>query len=100
MFIHNTGCSECQEGYGAVTPYSSDPLGQNVVLMIDVAFLGFDDKGNKVFPVEYAVIEDCFWKEGCEVGVYNRLPLRVQELAGKPVIQLPEKAINPYHRPI
>lgn len=25
-FIHNTGCSECQEGFGAVTPYSSEPM--------------------------------------------------------------------------
>jgi hypothetical protein len=29
-FIHNTGCSECQEGFGAVTPYTDEPLGRNV----------------------------------------------------------------------
>jgi Xaa-Pro aminopeptidase len=61
-FIHNTGCSECQEGFGAVTPYTSEPLGKNVALMIDVAFMGFDANGKLAFPIEYAVIEDCFWK--------------------------------------
>lgn len=97
-FIHNTGCSECQEGYGAVTPYTDEPLGENIALMIDVAFMGFDDKGELVFPVEYAVIEDGFWKCGKKIGVYNRMPLNVQEFAGKEIPSIPKGKTNPYYR--
>jgi hypothetical protein len=97
-FIHNTGCSECQEGYGAVTPYSEEPLGKNVALMIDVAFMGFDSNGKLAFPIEYAVIEDCFWKKGKKIGVYNKIPLNVQDLVGKQHIEVPRDKINPYYK--
>jgi len=97
-FIHNTGCSECQEGYGAVTPYTEESLGKNVALMIDVALMGFDDQGQLVFPIEYAVIEDSFWKRGKQIGVYNQMPLNVQDLVGKGLPSLPENTINPYYR--
>jgi len=95
-FIHNMGCSECQEGFGAVTPYTDYPLGKQVALAIDVALLGFEERGKPIFPVLYAVIEDAFWKKGSEVGVYNRLPLNVQHLVGntEPI----GENINPYHR--
>ncbi len=99
-FIHNTGCSECQEGYGAVTPYSENVLPPTAALMIDVAFLGHDDRGRLVFPVEYAVIEDAFWKRGKVIGVFNRLPLSVQDLVNKRLKDIPEKRINPYHKPL
>jgi Xaa-Pro aminopeptidase len=99
-FIHNTGCSECQEGYGAVTPYSDEPLGKQAALMVDCALTGFDEKGNLVFPVEYAVIEDCFWKKGKRTGVFNRLPLNVQEFAGKETSSIPESKVNPYYRDV
>jgi len=94
-FIHNMGCSECQEGYGAVTPYTENPLGRQVALAIDVALLGFEERGKPIFPVLYAVIEDAFWKKGSQVGVYNRMPLSVQHLVGntEPI----EDNINPYH---
>jgi Xaa-Pro aminopeptidase len=98
-FIHNTGCSECQEGFGAVTPYTDEPLGTNIALMIDVAFLGFDEKKRLAFPVEYAVIEDGFWKSGRTIGVYNRMPLDVQDLSGRELIEIPPDRVNPYHRP-
>lgn len=99
-FIHNTGCSECQEGYGAVTPYTNEPLGKNVALMIDVAFMGFDATGKLAFPIEYAVIEDSFWKKGKRMGVYNKIPLNVQELAGKELTGIPKDKINPYYKKI
>ncbi len=98
-FIHNTGCSECQEGYGAVTPNTARPLGDSVALMIDVALMGFDARGDLVFPVEYAVIEDCFWKRGRDTAVYNRMPLDVQELAGGGWVDIPAEMVNPYFRP-
>jgi Xaa-Pro aminopeptidase len=97
-FIHNTGCSECQEGYGAVTPYTDEPLGKNVALMIDVAFMGFDANGKLAFPIEYAVIEDCFWKIGKQIGVYNKIPMNVQEFIGKNLTGIPKDKINPYYR--
>ena len=99
-FIHNTGCSECQEGYGAVTPYSDNLLGKNAALMIDVAFMGFDEGHNLVFPIEYAVIEDSFWKKVKEIGVYNRMPLAVQNFVGRELVDIPEEKVNPYYRPV
>ncbi len=99
-FIHNTGCSECQEGYGAVTPFTDDPLGRNVALMIDVAFMGFDERKELVFPIEYAVIEDGFWKKGKTIGVYNRLPLWVQDFVGGERADVPKHRLNPYYRPV
>lgn len=98
-FIHNTGCSECQEGYGAVTPYTENRLARNAALMIDVALMGFDEGGELVFPIEYAVIEDAFWKKGKEIGVYNRIPLRAQQLEGKELLDVPDRVINPYYKP-
>lgn len=94
-FIHNMGCSECQEGYGAVTSRTENPLGRQAALAIDVALLGFEERGKPVFPVLYAVVEDAFWKKGLRIGVYNRLPLNVQRLVGntKPI----EDDVNPYH---
>jgi Xaa-Pro aminopeptidase len=97
-FIHNTGCSECQEGFGAVTPYTDEPLGKNAALMIDVAFMGFDEKKDLVFPVEYAVIEDSFWKRGRQIGVYNQMPLCVQDFVGKDISKIPKNRMNPYSR--
>ena len=97
-FIHNTGCSECQEGFGAVTPYTGEPLGKDLALMIDVAFMGFDERKRLVFPIEYAVIEDSFWKKGKAVGVYNRLPLSVQEFVGGDLVDVPKGLLNPYFK--
>jgi len=95
-FIHNTGCSECQEGYGAVTPYTTQPLGNQVALMIDVALLGFRQRGKPLFETIYDVIEDAFWKKGGEVGVYNRLPLNVEHLVGN--TEPLRSSLNPYHK--
>jgi Xaa-Pro aminopeptidase len=95
-FIHNTGCSECQEGYGAVTPYTDQPLGNQVALMIDVALLGFRQRRKPLFDTLYDVIEDAIWKRGKEVGVYNRIPLNVEHLVGN--AEPLGSNINPYHK--
>jgi Xaa-Pro aminopeptidase len=95
-FIHNTGCSECQEGYGAVTPHTESPLAHRAALMIDVALMGFKERGKPIFEVLYGVIEDAFWKMDTRIGVYNTLPLNVQSLVGN----LDEYENNPYHCPI
>ncbi len=96
-FIHNTGTSECQEGYGAVTPFTEGPLGRKIALMIDVALKGFRHRGNSLFDgILYAVIEDAFWIRDGQVGVYNKLPLNVQHLVGNnnPL----GDNINPYYK--
>jgi hypothetical protein len=95
IFIHNMGCSECQEGFGAVTPYTDYPLGNQVALAIDTSLIGFEKRGTPIFPVLYAVIEDAFWKKGTKVGVYNKMPLNVQHLVGN---LEPMSDVNPYHK--
>jgi len=95
-FIHNTGCSECQEGYGAVTPYTGEKFGKSVALMIDVALKGFHEAHKPLFKdMLYAVVEDTFWIARGKVGVYNRMPINVQHLVGngKPI-----KKANPYYK--
>ncbi len=99
-FIHNTGCSECQEGFGAVTPYTrTSPWATNVALMIDVAFLGFDEKKRLVFPVEYAVIEDGFWKSGTRGRRFQSNAARRPGLDRAGDGRNPRGIVNPYHRP-
>ena len=94
-FIHNTGCSECQEGYGAVTPYTEYPMPQRVALMLDVALLGFEHWGEPIFPTLYGVVEDGVWKDGRELYAFTRLPLNAQPLVGNPEAAGEE---NPYYR--
>jgi Xaa-Pro aminopeptidase len=95
-FIHNMGCSECQEGFGAVTPYTENPLGKKVCLAVDIALIGFEERGKPLFPVLYYVIENAFWKKNAEIGVYNKLPMNVQHLVGntEPI----SGNIDPYYR--
>lgn len=97
-FIHNMGCSECQEGYGAVTSYTENPLGKRVGLAVDIALVGFEERGKPIFPVLYYVIENAFWKKNAEIGVYNKLPMNVQHLVGntEPI----GNNVDPYYRVI
>jgi len=81
-YLHNAGCSEAQEGYGAVTSKFEGPFGKRVSLMLDCALLGFEKHGQPIFPCLYAVVESSTWKDGREVGLYNRIPINAQELAG------------------
>lgn len=96
-FIHNAGCSEASEGYGAITSYTQNPIGERVTVMCDVALKGFIHKGKPLFNILYAVVEDSLWKCGQEVGVYNRPPINVQYLVGN--TEPLGKNINPYHKP-
>lgn len=96
-YIHNMGCSECQEGYGAVTGWSKGPLGKRLAMAIDCALLGFEKRGKPIFPIPYAVVEDAFWKNGKKVGVYNRTPISVQHLAGTEK-EITKKDAHPYHK--
>lgn len=82
---HNAGYTECQEFYGAITLNSNEPLGNQIVMMLDVALRGFGDSWDEVIipGFDYFVIENTLGKFGKKVRCFNQLPLRVQELVGR-----------------
>jgi Xaa-Pro aminopeptidase len=96
-YVHNAGCSEAQEGFGAITSKSTDPLGERLSLMIDCALIGFIKHGTPLFPCVYAVVENSIWRNGKACGMYNTIPINAQELVGneKPITQ---KNRNPFYR--
>jgi hypothetical protein len=82
---HNSGYTECQEFFGAITLDSAQPLGNQIVTMLDVALRGIGDHWNdQVLPdLDYIVIENTLGKFGERVENFNSLPLNVQALVGK-----------------
>ncbi len=81
---HNSGYTECQEFYGAITLNSDQPLGNQIVMMLDVAIRGIGSKWNDiVIPgLDYLVVEKTLGKYGAEVKTLNRLPVNVQHFVG------------------
>ena len=81
---HNSGYTECQEFYGAITLNSHEPLGNQIVTMLDVAARGFGSTWNDVIIPEfdYVLVEKTLGKFGRKVEVLNDLPVRVQQLVG------------------
>lgn len=79
---HNAGYTECQEFYGAITLDSAEPLGRQIVTMLDVALRGIGNYWNDVqLPgFDYLVVENTLGKFDRVVETFNRLPLNVQEL--------------------
>jgi len=98
-YLHNAGCSEAQEGFGAVTSEFDAPFGKRISLMLDCALLGFEEHGKPLFPCLYAVVENSTWKNGKMVGLYNRIPINAQHLVGneRPITK---KDFNQYYRPL
>jgi len=82
---HNSGYTECQEFFGAITLDSAEPLGNQIVTMLDVALRGIGDHWNDVVlpDLDYIVIENTLGKFGERVENFNSLPLNVQPLVGK-----------------
>lgn len=82
---HNSGYTECQEFYGAITLNSNEPLGNQIVTMLDVAARGFGSSWDEVIIPEfdYILVEKTLGKFGNKVEVFNDLPIRVQHLVGK-----------------
>lgn len=99
---HNSGYTECQEFYGAITLESEQPLDRQVVTMLDVALRGRGSKWlgegfEQVIPgFDYWVVEDTLGKYGNKVknltgelqpggktvkGI-GKIPVNVQALAG------------------
>lgn len=83
---HNSGYTECQEFYGAITLDSLEPLGHRIVMMLDVALRGVGDKWDDVVlpGFDFLVIENTLAKSGSKVEVLNQLPINVQHLVGNP----------------
>lgn len=99
---HNSGYTECQEFYGAITLESEEPLEQQVVTMLDVALRGRGSKWlgeefEQIIPgFDYWVVEDTLGKYGDKVknltgelqpngqivkGI-GKIPVNVQPLLG------------------
>ncbi len=79
---HNSGYTECQEFFGAITLDSKNPLGNRVVTMLDVALRGIGNHWNDVVipGFDYLVIENTLGKSGRKVECFNRLPVNVQSM--------------------
>jgi Xaa-Pro aminopeptidase len=82
---HNSGYTECQEFFGAITLDSTAPLGHQIVTMLDVAIRGIGDHWDEVIlpDLDYLVIENTLGKFGERVENFNLLPLNVQTLVGR-----------------
>ncbi len=82
---HNSGYTECQEFYGAITLDSHEPLGQRIVTMLDVAIRGVGNRWDEVIipGLDYVVVERTLGKDGPQVEVLTGLPENVQHLVWK-----------------
>jgi len=81
---HNAGYTECQEFYGAITLNSREPLGEQIVIMLDVAVRGISDYWDDVVipGMDFVVVENTCGKYGKELRELNRMPHNVQALVG------------------
>ena len=81
---HNAGYTECQEFYGAITLESDDPLGHQIVTMLDVALRGVGDRWDDVIipGFDFVVVENTLGKFGTRVECFNQVPINVQSLIG------------------
>jgi Xaa-Pro aminopeptidase len=81
---HNSGYTECQEFFGAITLDSHEPLGNQIVTMLDVALRGIGDRWNDVVipGFDYCVVENTLGKYGTRVETLTKVPVNVQELVG------------------
>ncbi len=84
---HNGGYTECQEFYGAITLNSDEPLGVQIITMLDVAIRGIGNRWHDVVipGVDYVLVEKTLAKMGAEVEVLNRLPVNLQHMVGRVV---------------
>jgi Xaa-Pro aminopeptidase len=84
---HNAGYTECQEFFGAITLESDEPLGRQIVTMLDVAVRGIGDYWDDVIvpDMDYVVVENTLGKLETRVECFNLLPLNVQSLVSSDV---------------
>lgn len=81
---HNSGYTECQEFFGAITLDSHEPLGRQIVTMLDVALRGIGDFWDDVVipGFDYCVVENTLGKHGARVEVLTKVPVHAQDLVG------------------
>jgi Xaa-Pro aminopeptidase len=81
---HNAGYTECQEFFGAITLDSHEPLGRQIVTMLDVALRGIGDRWDDVVipGFDFCVVENTLGKFGTRVETLTKLPIKAQELVG------------------
>jgi Xaa-Pro aminopeptidase len=79
---HNSGYTECQEFFGAITLDSQEPLGRRIVTMLDVALRGIGNHWDDVVipGFDFCVVENTLAKDGPNVECLTRAPIRAQEL--------------------
>jgi Xaa-Pro aminopeptidase len=84
---HNAGYTECQEFYGAITLESEEPLGEQIVTMLDVALRGIGNRWDDVVlpGLDFVVVENTLGKFGTQVEELNQVPRNVQSLVGRGV---------------
>jgi Xaa-Pro aminopeptidase len=82
---HNSGYTECQEFFGAITLDSHQPLGRQIVTMLDVALRGIGNYWDDVVipGFDFCVVENTLGKYGTRVERLTRLPIDVQEFVGR-----------------
>jgi hypothetical protein len=82
---HNAGYTECQEFYGAITLNSEEPLGSQIVMMLDVAVKGFGNKWDEIIipGLDFVLVEKTLGKFGSKVEVLTKLPLNLQQYVWK-----------------
>ena len=81
--MHNSGYTECQEFFGAITLDSHDPLGKQIVTMLEVALRGIGDRWHDVVipGFDFCVVE--IGKYGTRVETLRKFPIHAQELVGR-----------------
>lgn len=81
---HNSGYTECQEFFGAITLDSYEQLGDRIVTMLDVALRGIGDRWNDVVipGFDFCVVENTLGKYGERVETMTKLPIHAQNLVG------------------
>ena len=82
---HNAGYTECQEFYGAITLDSHEPLGHQIVTMLDVALRGIGNRWHDVVipGMDFVVVENTLGKSGTRVEELNAVPRDLQALVGR-----------------
>ncbi len=81
---HNSGYTECQEFFGAITLDSHEPLGNQIVTMLDVALRGIGDHWNDVIlpGFDFCVVENTLGKYATRVETLTKVPIHAQQLVG------------------
>jgi len=83
--VHNSGYTEYAEFYGAITLNSTEPMGNQIINMMDMAVRGIGNHWNDiVIPgLDYLVVEKTMGKYGNEAVVLNDLPVSMQHFVGR-----------------